>query len=134
MRTVLLAAAAGSAIFFADAPITTDHPFGWFGSILIAVIGAFSLWRAGSVRAWKETAQGRASRIEDLSAEVAELRAELKIPERIEGIVTVMAEASEHADARAQERLDTGLDAIRQMVELHTNAVLAALEASRRDT
>lgn len=104
--------------------VAQNKPFGWLGPLVIAVVGAFALWRAGSVKAWKETANGRLQRIEDLSSEVADLRAELagveaelKIPERIQGIIELMVATAERQDANATERLEHGLTEIRTYVD-----------------
>lgn len=90
---------------------------------IATVIGALALWRAGSVKAWKETAQGRAQRIEDLSAELAELRAELKIPERIEGIINAMREAAEHQDHAATQRSKNAVRAITRWFDQRLEAI-----------
>lgn len=99
----LLIAGAGEAI------VSGDRPFGWLGSILLATLGAFTLHKAGSVKAWKETAEARAERLEDLEREVGELRSELGIPERIQGIIALMGEQSVRADAAAAKRMEEGL-------------------------
>lgn len=90
--------------------VSPDRPFGYLGSLLIALLGGLTLWRAGSVKAWKETAEARAERLEDLEGQLGELRAELAIPERIEGIVRFMAETAERQDAAAAERLRLSFD------------------------
>lgn len=82
---------------------------GWMG-VLGTLLGALALYRAGSVRAWKETAEGRGSRVLDLERELVELRAELAIPERIEGIIRLMDESTKRGEESANARLERGLE------------------------
>lgn len=97
--------------------VSPSSPFGYIGPVLIAILGAFSLWRAGSVKAWKETAEGRLQRIEDLAKQNSELRSEIAMPERVEGLIKFMADQAEKADERSQARLDHGLIEIRTYVD-----------------
>lgn len=99
-----------SAILAGEA-VSMDHPFGYVGPVVIAVIGAISLWRAGSTRAWKETAEARAERLEDVTGELGQAReelarvqAELAIPERIEGIIRILADERQQEDERHRAR------------------------------
>lgn len=104
--------------------VSQTKPFGWLGSILVAVIGSFALYRAGSVKAWKSTADGRLQRIDDLTAEMASMRednaalkAELKVPERIQGIIELMTSTAIHQDENATKRMEQGLTEIRTYVD-----------------
>ncbi len=94
---------------------------GWLG-VLGTILGALALYRAGSVRAWKETAEGRGERIEDLERELGALRAELAIPERIEGIVRIMSETSERQEEAASDRLRLALDRMDERWSKHDAA------------
>jgi hypothetical protein len=93
----------------------------WLG-LLGTILGAVALYRAGSVTAWKETASGRLGRIEDLERELAELRTELAIPERIEGIVKILAETAQHQNDEAERRAERGLGRLEQRWEAHDAA------------
>jgi hypothetical protein len=108
----LIVAAGGSVV-------SGESPFGWLGSVLLAALGAFTLHRAGSVKAWKETAEARAERLEDLERQVGELRSELGIPERIEGIIGIMATTAKHQEETATARLRGALDRLDDRWNLH---------------
>lgn len=97
---------------------------GWLG-LIGTVLAAFALYRAGSVRAWKETAEGRGRRVQDLERELAELRAELAIPERIEGLVRLMADTADRQDTAAQSRLELALDRMEARWAAHDKAAEA---------
>lgn len=108
----------------AGAATTLELPqtvVGWVG-ILGVLMAAVALYRAGSVRAWKETAEARGDRIEDLEREVGELRAELAIPERIEGIIRAMAETAQRQDDAARERLELAMGRVDERWEKHDAA------------
>lgn len=105
--------------------VSPDHPFGWLGAMLLAALSGLTLWRAGSVKAWKETAEAREQRIDDLEVEVAELRAELRIPDRFEGIIGMMGEIAVRQDAAAAVRLEGALGKL--------EGRFAALEVSIRE-
>lgn len=90
----------------ATAIVSPTEPFGWLGAIVLAVLGSFTLWRAGSIRAWKETAQARAERVEDLERELGEMRVELAIPERFAELLGVMGDMAIRQDAAAAARLE----------------------------
>lgn len=94
---------------------------GWLG-VLGTLLGALALYRAGSVRAWKETAAGRGERIEDLERELAEMRVELSIPERIEGIISLMASTADRQDRNASERLELALSRMEERWDKHNAA------------
>lgn len=106
--------------------VARDKPFGWLGAVLLAAVSSFTLWKAGSVKAWKETAEGRLQRIDDLVEELREareeiigIRAELKIPERIEGIIQFMGEAQVKQDAAASVRLEGALMVLKDSNDEH---------------
>lgn len=113
--------------------VSPDQPFGWLGPVLLALLGAYSLWRAGTAKAWKETAEARMGRIDTLTDELtasrgelavarldlAEARSELKIPERIEGILHLMGEQAVRQDAAAEVRLERALLELRGQAEEH---------------
>ena len=94
---------------------------GWLG-VLGTLLGALALYRAGSVRAWKETAEGRGSRVADLEREISELRAELAIPERIEGIIRLMDETAKRAEEAASERLERAMTRVDERWAKHDAA------------
>lgn len=94
---------------------------GWLG-VAGTILGALALYRAGSVRAWKETAEGRGERVEDLEREIAELRAELAIPERLEGIISLMAATADRQDRAALERLELALARVDERWSTHDAA------------
>ena len=101
---VIVAPGAAAAALVANAVDGLTGP-----AALLAAVSAIALWRAGSVRAWRETAEARDERVTDLERELAELRAELAIPERIEGIVRLMGETAERQERAAIERLELAL-------------------------
>lgn len=120
--------------------VTSDPRFGWLGVSILAVLSAFSLWRAGSVRAWKSTAEAREARIDDLQRELAEMRSELAIPERMEGIIRLMSETSDRQEAAAQRRLEEALARVDDRWQRHDDAaerrnaaVIEAFNLTRRN-
>lgn len=115
-------AAAGAIVAATAEEIAPTAPAGWVAAALLALLSAFSLWRAGSVRAWKETAQARDARIGDLESELAELRAELAIPERIEGIVRLMSETADRQDTAAAGRLELAMGRVDERWAKHDAA------------
>lgn len=117
-------AGVGALILAATDPVSDARSYGWLGTILLALVSAFALWRAGSVKAWKETAEGRLQRIDDLvlqvsaqREEMAAMRAELTLPERIEGIIHYMGEIAVKQDASASVRLDEALKSVAESFE-----------------
>lgn len=94
---------------------------GWLG-ILGVLMAALALYRAGSVRAWRDTAEARGDRIEDLEREIGELRTELAIPERIEGIIRMMAETAKRQDEAASERLELAMSRVDERWAKHDAA------------
>lgn len=134
---LLIGLTTGAAAFLtatgAEDLVSTSKPFGWFGAILLSLVSAFALYRAGSVRAWKETANARLERIDDLvnenqefRVELASLREELKIPERIESIIHYMGEVAIKQDAAASKRVALALhqlsDSFRTITQEHDAA------------
>lgn len=100
----MLAAIVGDAL--PDAP-----PSVW--TVGIALVSAWTLFRAGSVRAWKETAEAREERIRDLAYDLSRekevrtaLEAELAIPERLEGLLELLGSQATRADEAADRRLE----------------------------
>lgn len=126
--TPILAAVFSTAAIVANVSefVSPDHPFGWLGSMLLALLGGLTLWRAGSVRAWKETAEARAERLEDVERQLAEVRAELAIPERIEGIIRLMSDTATRQDESAARRTDAAVEKIL--------AAIAEIRDDRRPT
>ena len=123
----LVAAVAAIAAGLVSATSELELPqtlVGWLG-VLGTMLGAVALYRAGSIRAWKETAEGRGKRVEDLERELAELRTELAIPERIEGIVGLMGEMAVRQDAAASRRMEEGLKRLREQWAEHNTAAEA---------
>jgi hypothetical protein len=94
---------------------------GWIG-VAGTLLGAIALYRAGSVRAWKETADGRGHRIEDLERELGGLRAELAIPERIEGIIRLMNETAQRTEEAATRRMELALSTLNERWQKHDDA------------
>lgn len=111
--------AAGALVASSASPETINLDGLPLPTIVLSLVSAFALWRAGSVRAWKSTAEARDARIRDLERENGELRTELAIPERIEGIIKVMADTSKQQDARLEQalvRLETAANARHELV------------------
>lgn len=134
ISTELTAPALGVAALVAatsGSPSIGVDGIGWLG-ILATILGAVALYRAGSVRAWKETAEGRAERVEDLERELAELRTELAIPERIEGIIRIMDETAKRAEDAASERLAVALDRVDERWKKHDAAAEARTQRLER--
>jgi hypothetical protein len=130
-----VAGATGVLAIVAASGFETAAGASWF-AIAGVVLGAIALYRAGSVRAWRETAEARAERLEDVERELAELRAELAIPERLEGIVRLMAETAERQDAAAVQRLESAMKRLDARWEAHnaaTETQAARLETAIRD-
>lgn len=127
--TLAVLAAGALAVAAGEQVISADAPFGWLGSVLLAGVSAFALHRAGSVRAWKETAEAREQRIEDLEERLAAATAELAIPERIEGIVRLMAETAATQEKAATGRLREALERVDQRWAEHDRA--ASLRAQQ---
>lgn len=117
----ITAAIAATAIAGASSLEFPQTVVGWLG-ILGILMAAVALYRAGSVRAWKETAEARGDRIEDLERELGELRAELAIPERIEGIIRIMDETATRQDDAARARLESALDRVEERWAKHDAA------------
>lgn len=116
-----IAVAIGGGILVAASELELPRTLvGWLG-VLGTILGAVALYRAGSVRAWKTTAEGRGQRISDLENELGKLRAELAIPERIEGIVKIMAETATHQDESAKARMELGLARLEERWERHNH-------------
>jgi hypothetical protein len=92
----------GAGLLLGAELVSPDQPFGWLGAVLLAALGSFTLWRAGSVKAWKDTAEARYRRIGDLERELGQIHGELAIPERIEGIVRLMSDTAHQAGRRGR--------------------------------
>jgi hypothetical protein len=60
----------GAGLLLGAELVSPDQPFGWLGAAPLAALGSFTLWRAGSVKAWKDTAEARYRRIGDLEREL----------------------------------------------------------------
>lgn len=119
LAAALAIAASAIAAVLAAANALPAAPAGWVAAALLAALSAFSLWRAGSVQAWKETALARDARIGDLERELESLRAELAIPERIEGIVQIMADTAARQEDAAAERAERALERLELRWEEH---------------
>ena len=119
---VAAATTAIAALAAAGGELLPAAPAGWVAAALLALLSAFSLWRAGSVRAWKETALARDARIGDLERELASLRAELKIPERIEGIISLMGDTAKRQEDAATARAERALERVEIQWEAHHDA------------
>lgn len=129
---VAIVVAIGGGILVAASELELPRTLvGWLG-VLGTLLGALALYRAGSVRAWKETAEGRGQRVTDLERELGELRAELAIPERIEGIVRIMAETAAHQDEAANLRMELGLARLEERWERHNEAAEARAQRLER--
>lgn len=138
MPLVLAASIGAGAIAAGAESITPDTATGRALAVLLALLGAFTVWRAGTVRAWKETAEARAERLEDLERELGALRAELAIPERIEGLVRLMAQTAERQDEAATrrlelafERLDRRWEEFNRLAQARSDRIVALLVAER---
>jgi hypothetical protein len=113
----------GAGLLLGAEVISPDQPFGWLGALLLTALGSFTLWRAGSVKAWKDTAEARYRRIGDLERELGEIHGELAIPERIEGIIRLMSETAQRQDAAATERLEISFERLdRRWLEFNAAA------------